>query len=209
MSEHIKAEQSMALVALAADDPERLQAEQHAQGCSACRSTLDEAALMLSWVDAYAPMPVVNPALKARIQNAVLSTQVQATRFDSAKGSRIVSKWLLALGVLSSALLAWLSSEPGALAPAQGLHCVMFETMTAVAPFAVAAYLGMRGKIALQPLNLATVSMAGALAGQVILQSRCPDHATPHLFAFHVAGVVLAAALGYTATVGLRGLQKA
>ncbi len=210
MSEHIKPEQSMALRALAHDDPERQQAEAHARSCAACRAALDEATLMLGWVDTYAPIPAVDPALKARMRSLVLSAQTTPDTTPRTTPSRAtrtrahaLPKWLLAAGMALSALFAWLAGEPGAPAPALGMECILFEQLIAVGPFAFAAYLGMRGKIALEPLNLATVSMAGALAGQVLLHFRCASHATPHLFAFHVLGVGLAAILGYGATTRL------
>ncbi len=200
MSEHIAPEQSLALIALAVDDPERLRAQQHAQACSSCRALLDEAEGMLGWVDDVAHLPAIDPALKARIKLQVLST-------PDAKPQRVLSSWWLALGLLVSSVFAFLTGEPGALSSAVGTHCMMFENLIAVGPFALAAYLGAKGRIALEPLNLACASMAGALAGQVLLHFRCPTHATPHLFAFHVVGVVLAAALAYSATFAFQRVR--
>lgn len=201
MSEHIKPEQSMALMALAEGDPERRAAEAHAASCASCRAHLHEAQTLLSWVDAYAPLPSVDAALKARVRKVVLTAEAPAPW--------AFSKWGLALGMLLSVLLAWLEGEPGGLSPRLGLECLLFENVVAVAPFALTAYLGVRGRIPLVPLNLAAVSMAGALVGQLVLTVRCEAHGTPHLFAFHVLGVALAAALGYAASSGLLRLRKA
>lgn len=153
---------------------------------------------MLGWVDDYGASPELGQmgeALKARVRNVVLSPAATPNK-SRAKGA-------LSFGMLVSALLALFGAQPGELAPALGIHCMAFEGLVAVAPFSVAALLGMRGMIRLDPLNLATVTMAGALAGQVILHFRCASHATSHQFAFHVVGVALAALLGYAATAGL------
>lgn len=200
MSEHIAPEQSLALIALSHDDPERVQAEQHALSCSRCRAVLDEAQGMLSWVDDGVELPAIDPALKARIKHQVFTAET--------KPARVLSSWWLALGLLVSSVLAVLSGEAGALSAALGMECMLFENLIAVGPFALAAYLGVQGRIALEPLNLACVSMAGALAGQVILHFRCPSHATPHLFVFHVLGVALAAALAYSATFALQRVRS-
>jgi hypothetical protein len=201
MSEHMLPERSMAVMALAADDPERRDAQQHAAHCPQCRALLDEAQTLLDWVDAYAPLPAVDPALKARVRNVVLGGQVPL--------QRVVPKWVLALGMLLSLALAWFEGEPGGFSPLLGLKCLLFENAIAVAPSALTAYLGVRGRIALQPLNLAAVSMAAALVGQLTLLVHCEAKATPHLLAFHALGVALAAALGYAATSGLARLPRA
>jgi len=198
MSEHIKPEHSMALMALAGDDPERVQAEQHAAACAECHALLREGQTMLGWVDDYAASPEVahvDAALKARVRNVVL------TPVATPKKAR--AKWALSFGMLVSVLLALFEAEPGELSLSLGIHCMAFEGLVAVAPFTIAAYLGLRGVIRLEPLNLATVTMAGALAGQMLLHFRCASHATPHQFAFHVLGVALAALLGYAVTAGL------
>ncbi len=199
MSEHVEPELAMALMAFATDDPERRAIERHAEGCPACRALLDEGRLMLGWVDSCATVPRVDPALKARIRAAVLTPQPSQT---SAR-----ARWALALGMLVSTVLALLDGAPGELSPALGLRCLAYENLVAVAPFAVAVLLGMRGVVRMAPMNLAVVSMAGAIGGQVLLHFRCETRATPHLFAFHVVGVALAAAIGYAATHGIARLR--
>lgn len=192
MSEHIKPEHSLALMALSADDPERMAAERHAQTCPACRALLREGELMLGWIDQSMATAPVNVALKNKIR--------QVVHEPAAKPRELWAKLLLWLGLTASVVFALLDGHAGELRPALGLECMLFENVVAVAPFAVAAWLAKRGSIEQRPLNMAVVSMAGALAGQVILHFRCESSASSHLFTFHVLGVALAAFLGYVAS---------
>ena len=64
-------EQSLALVALPADDPERVAAEAHARGCEACARSLSEARSMLSAVTAFGtPAPPQTVALARAARGA-------------------------------------------------------------------------------------------------------------------------------------------
>ena len=97
----------------------------------------------------------------------------------------------------SSLVLALLASSAGGLFAATGIKCLAFELACALLPFGLFAVA--RGVVPrpASPGATAALAAAAALAGQAALHLSCPVHgALPHLFAFHVAGVALAALLG-------------
>ena len=102
---------------------------------------------------------------------------------------------LAAIG--SSLALALLASSGDGLFAKIGAKCLALELGCALVPFALfAAARGLAPRPA-SPGASAALAGAAALAGQAALHLSCPVHgAMPHLFAFHVAGVVLAALLG-------------
>jgi hypothetical protein len=105
------------------------------------------------------------------------------------------AKRLGAIGVAvgASFVLALLGAAVPGLAPAVGVKCLLFELATASVPSVVAWRAGRRGEV----VTVALAAAAGALAGMAALHVACPVHeARAHLFAFHVGGVAVAAALG-------------
>jgi branched-subunit amino acid transport protein len=77
-----------------------------------------------------------------------------------------------------------------------GVRCALFEVAVALAPLGASAYLALAGGPR-GALTFAAVGAAGGLAGHAALHVHCPVHsAYPHLLAFHLGGVVLAALLG-------------
>ena len=105
--------------------------------------------------------------------------------------------YTLPAAVGSALALAVLAGQTQGLAPLIGLKCTAVELASACVPFAIAAL--SRGAIPrpVSPVFAAALAAAGALAGQAALHLTCPvRQALPHLLAFHLVGVVLAAALG-------------
>jgi hypothetical protein len=99
------------------------------------------------------------------------------------------------LSVLASATAALISGAPGPLAPALGIECVVTE-LASSALVAGAVWFTARAA-ATSPARSAIIAAAcaGALAGDAALQVTCAAHtAVPHLLAFHVGGILLAAA---------------
>ena len=97
----------------------------------------------------------------------------------------------------ASLALALVASNATGLLPAIGLQCLALELGCALAPFGLFA--AARGAIRrpASPAATAALAAAAALAGQGALHLSCPVRgALPHLLAFHVGGVVLAALLG-------------
>jgi hypothetical protein len=77
------------------------------------------------------------------------------------------------------------------------LECPIFELIAAALPLAAASVVWRRNPM---PGALAQAAAAGALAGQAALHIACPGrHDVVHLWGFHVAGVLAAAALGWVA----------
>ena len=102
-----------------------------------------------------------------------------------------------AVAVGSSLALALLASNSGGLFAAIGIKCLAFELACALLPFGLFAMA--RGAVPkpASPGAAAALAASAALAGQAALHLTCPVHdALPHLLAFHLAGVALAALLG-------------
>lgn len=96
----------------------------------------------------------------------------------------------------------------GALRGPLGVECIATEL--ACAAFVVlGAWLALRrGTSSLAPGSVAAGAASGAVAGAAALQLICPAHASlPHLLAFHVGGVLLAAAAA-GAVWGLAGGRR-
>lgn len=197
MTEHIDPADALSLAALSEDDSELVEARAHARQCAQCRTLLAESQAMLQLLDASQLPTLVEPALKARIERKL---------YGRAWG------WpqLLTLGTaVVSFLLVLTSGQVGGLASlsslAQGAHCAGYEAIYAAAPLALGAALTRMGKLRLQPLPFAGVTMACAVVGQLVLRTRCPVHGlTLHLFVFHFLAVL---ALGLIAAGSVRILD--
>ncbi len=103
-----------------------------------------------------------------------------------------------------SLVVAALASESLGLFAAVGVHCLALELFTAAWPLgALAAAGGLSSSTS--GWTTAALASAGALAGQAALHLTCPDRsAAPHLLAFHLGGVVLAAVAGWAVPRALR-----
>jgi hypothetical protein len=178
------------LASLSPGDPERAAAEEHAASCARCAAALSEACALMALLD-EAPVPSLAPAALERIGRRVRARVTAPARPSPLRALP------LAVLLAASLLLALLTGSDGAFVLGHGLHCMALELGVAALPYAAAAALALRRRAAGDPWTFAAVAAAGALVGQARLLVSCPDRAhTPHLIATHVAGVVLAAALG-------------
>jgi hypothetical protein len=148
---------------------------------------------------------------------AVCASAVVFVGFSRAP-SRSVSDWALAAGlwalavlvaatasrkplfatavaVLAAVAAGLISGERGPLAVSLGLECLATEIASA-AVVVGAVWLALRGGTTSPARSaVAAAAAAGGLAGDAALQVTCAAHtAVPHLLAFHVGGIVLAAA---------------
>jgi hypothetical protein len=101
---------------------------------------------------------------------------------------------VIAAAVVGAATAAVATGRPGPFAVAIGLHCLAAELASAAAVVG-AVWLAIRGGTT-SPARSATAAgaAAGALAADAALQVTCAaQDAVPHLLAFHVGGVLLAA----------------
>jgi hypothetical protein len=100
-----------------------------------------------------------------------------------------------ALAVLAGVAAASISGAPGNLAALLGLECLATEVASA-AIVVGAVWLALRGGTTSPPRPaIAAAAAAGALAGDAALQVTCSAHtALPHVMAFHVGGILIAAA---------------
>ena len=97
----------------------------------------------------------------------------------------------------SSLALALLASSSSGLFAAIGIKCLAFELACALLPFGLFAVARGAAPRPASPGAAAALAASAAFAGQAALHLSCPVHdALPHLLAFHVAGVALAALLG-------------
>jgi hypothetical protein len=99
------------------------------------------------------------------------------------------------LAVLAAVAAAAISGAPGPLDALLGLECLATEVASA-AMVVGAVWLALRGGTTSPAQSgMAAAAAAGALAGAAALQVTCAAHsAFPHVLAFHVGGVVIAAA---------------
>lgn len=193
MSAHLDAEQAMLLAALTEDDPARRAADAHAAECADCRALLADGALMMTMLDEMETPVLVSPALKARIESRLDFSSARVPAYKSAwarltvVGLSLLSLFLVWLGgthVSSGGLMASLGQGVGG-------HCAGFEAAFAAVPLGVGAVLSQLGKVRLRPAPFAATTMAFAIAGQLVLSSRCPLHElTLHLFVFHFLTVL-------------------
>ncbi len=103
-----------------------------------------------------------------------------------------------------SLVVAALASGSLGLFAAVGVHCLALELFTAAWPLAALAAAGGLSS-STSGWTTAALASAGALAGQGALHLTCPERsATPHLLAFHLGGVVLAAVAGWAVPRALR-----
>lgn len=103
---------------------------------------------------------------------------------------------VMGLAVLAAVVATIVSGAPGTLAASLGLECLATEVASA-AVVVGAVWLALRGGTTSPPRSaIAAAAAAGALAGDAALQITCAAHpAVPHLLAFHVGGIVLAAGM--------------
>jgi hypothetical protein len=108
--------------------------------------------------------------------------------------SRRAPRFTLALAVAAAVAAALVAGGPGSLDMGEGVRCLAAELGSA-ALVVGAAWMALRGgTTALTPSTRAAAAAAGALAGDAALQIACRAHEVgPHLLAFHVGGVILAA----------------
>lgn len=113
-----------------------------------------------------------------------------------AAASRRSALLVVAAAVLASVVAALAVGHPGPLAAGIGMHCLGTELASA-AVVVGAVWLAIRGG-STSPARSAVAAAAasGALAGDAALQVVCVARdAVPHLLAFHVGGVLVAAAV--------------
>ena len=100
------------------------------------------------------------------------------------------------LAVLATGAAAIVSGAAGPLAASLGLECLATEVASA-AIVVGAVWLALRSGTTSPPRSaIAASAAAGALTGDAALQLTCAAHAAvPHVLAFHVGGIVLAAGM--------------
>lgn len=179
------------LVVVPTSDADRVTAFAHAATCSACAKVLREAQSTLALLDAYAQPVSPDAATLARIRT-------QLAREIAASASRWA--WAFAVVAMVSAAIAIVAGGDGPLDAHLGLHCLGFELALAAPAFLGAVWFVRRGTISRPTLSLATAAAAGALTGQAMLLQKCDALASyAHNLTFHMAAVLMAAALGYAA----------
>lgn len=222
------------LAALPPDDPERIAAWAHANGCAGCARTLREAERLHALMAACEPPPPAEGALERASQAILADLRREARRWMLASSAAVCASlaafvgfarnhsrsaedwaWAAVLGalaialaaaarrrallvitaaVLAAVITAVAAGQPGPFAVDVGVHCLTGEVASA-AMVVGAAWLAIRGGTTSPARSaVAAAAAAGALAGDAALQVTCEARdAIPHLLAFHVGGVLLAA----------------
>ncbi len=224
--------QALMLVALARGERELKEAWAHARSCAGCARQLHLAERMLVMVDAeLAPSPASAVALlrakkavdlelnrrpapspwAARAAAAAATIGAAAALAGPlARHRHHVDAESVVLGsaaAVTAATLAWLGVG-SRLAAAALAACAASLAVAAVSCWPLAALAATGG---LSPStsrwSTAALAAAGALAGQAALHLACPERsAAPHLLAFHVGGVMLAALAGWAVPRALRAI---
>jgi len=128
---------------------------------------------------------------------ALSASALSIARLGASLGVRLDALTAGAAVVLSGIFSALMGSA-GMLAPAIGIKCVLIELIAASLPLASTAFLVVTRRVAGGPWPFSSAAALGALAGHAGLHLTCPARtASPHLFAFHTGGVVLAAMVGF------------
>ena len=96
MNSHIS-DRAGFLAALAKDDPERVQAEEHASGCAPCREAFAEGLGLVALLDESQPLSPPSPDLLARAASAI----EQQSAGEASVNRRVV--W----GAVTGVLVAW------------------------------------------------------------------------------------------------------
>ena len=129
---------------------------------------------------------------------AALAVLVLATALSSIAGTLRAGAWV-ALGASAGFAIAaggipGLPDAEAGLAMRIGVDCLALELAGGAAAAALVMWRAGRSAASLAP-----TAAAGALAAQAALHLACTAHAqAPHLWAFHVGGVVVAALAGWT-----------
>lgn len=141
--------------------------------------------VLVAFARTRSPSPV-DRALAAALWAAAVVLAAAASRAPG----RVVGLSLLA--VLAAAAL---SGGPGPLAASVGIDCVLTELGSAAAVVGAVWLALRRGTTSAARPTIAAAAAAGAVAGAAALQVTCSVHGSmPHLLAFHLGGVLLAAA---------------
>jgi len=129
---------------------------------------------------------------------AALAVLVLATALSSVAGALRAGAWV-ALGASAGFAIAaggipGLPDAEAGLAMRIGVDCLALELAGGAAAAALVLW-----RAGWSSASLAPTAAAGALAAQAALHLACTAHAqAPHLWAFHVGGVVVAALAGWT-----------
>jgi hypothetical protein len=183
------AENAGGLVTLDRNDAERIAAFAHAAACTQCAGLLQEAQASFALLDVYAKPVAPDAATMARIR-----AQLQREMAPAAPAQL----WILALLAAVSAVMAVVAGGSGPLDSHLGFHCLGYELMYAGPTMLGALWLVRKGTLARPALALASSAAIGALAGQAALLVKCSAiDSHVHNLAFHTAGVLVAAAVGY------------
>ena len=188
--DHI-AQNAGGLVTLDRSDAERVAAFAHAATCAKCAGLLQDAQSSLALLDVYAKPIAPDAASLARIRAQLAREMAPAAP---------AKLWILVLLAGVSAALAVVAGGSGPLDVHIGFHCLGYELAYAGPTMLGALWFVRKGTLARPALALASSAAMGALAGQAALLVKCSaiDSYT-HNFAFHTAGVLVAAAIGVCA----------
>jgi hypothetical protein len=112
---------------------------------------------------------------------------------------RIGSKhgWALASLIVAGVIAVLVASGPAAGSVGEGTRCLLVEIGFGGALISLLGLFAWTRRSRLSASTWVVVAMTGSLAGFGMLQATCPmSHIAPHVFLFHLGGLVLAGLLG-------------
>jgi hypothetical protein len=153
MTAHV-AERAGFLAALAADDPERKLAEEHARSCGPCREALDEGQRLVALLAEARPLDQPSPELVQRAA-AAIERETAAER----RPWRIL-RW----GAAGTVLLAWLLQVAYGKSPARDGRSMMVSLAVLAVAVVGVALLNIRRRFAAVAVVVALVVASGGFA---------------------------------------------
>jgi hypothetical protein len=153
MSGHVT-ERAGFIAALAADDPERKLAEEHARSCASCREAMDEGQRLLAMLAEARPIDQPSPELVRRAA-AAIERETAAER----RPWRIL-RW----GAAGTVLLAWLLQVAYGKRPARDGRSVIVSLAVLAVAVLSAALLNVRRRFAASVVVAALVVASGGFA---------------------------------------------
>lgn len=128
---------------------------------------------------------------------ALSASVVGIVRLNAFLGVARLNAVAAGAAVVLSGIFSTVMGSAGMLSAAIGIKCVLIELIAASLPLASTAFMVVTRRVASGPWLFSAAAALGALAGHAGLHLTCPVRtASPHLFAFHTGGVVLAAMVG-------------
>lgn len=194
---------------------QRLQFHMHVGMCRHCRAYLRQMKMTVKTLGKLPDEPIppgVRDALLERFRDVRrggggspapaptgLSRSVGILAFIEGIGAKY--GWALAGVMIAGVTAVLVASGLSAGAVGEGTRCLLVELGSGVALLAVFATFAWTKRSRLSASTWTAMAMTGSLGGFALLEATCPmAHVAPHVFLFHLGGVLVAGAVGLGAS---------